>query len=83
MGTPLISLGPPLVANLLYRGHGKRTMRGTEVQIGNSSRYREIPSATQPLIMLDCFCPQLGQKTVPAGRLAPHFRQNLLPTTAG
>ena len=33
---PAISLGPALVANSLCRGQEKRTMRETEVQIGNS-----------------------------------------------
>ena len=36
VGTPLISLGPALVANSLCPGQAKRTMRETEVQIGNS-----------------------------------------------
>ena len=33
--TPLISLGPALVANSLCRGQEKRMMREREVQIGN------------------------------------------------
>jgi hypothetical protein len=33
---PAISLGPAVVANSLCRERGKRTMRETEVQIGNS-----------------------------------------------
>jgi hypothetical protein len=34
----VISLGPALVANRLCPGHGKRTMREPEVQIGNSGQ---------------------------------------------
>jgi len=36
LGTPLISLWPALAAISLCRGREKRTMRETEVQIGNS-----------------------------------------------
>jgi hypothetical protein len=35
VGTPLSSLGPALVANSLCRWQEKRTMRESEVQIGN------------------------------------------------
>ncbi len=36
VGTPLISLESALVGNSLCRGREKRTMRDSEVQIGNS-----------------------------------------------
>jgi hypothetical protein len=37
--TPLISVRPALVQNSLCRGRMKRTMRESEVQIGNSGLY--------------------------------------------
>ena len=49
VGTPLIALGPALVANSLCRGQEKRTMRESEVQIGNSGLLVSRSSTTKQM----------------------------------